>query len=92
MHQETLKMLFKEYKNCLRNQLSEYFGKDDQYVSYKDKCWNQLDEIRNFYNSHLKKVYYAMPTREEFEVETKVERRYNQFGAHGWSENQVRNL
>jgi hypothetical protein len=91
MHEDNLRMLFKEYKNCMRNQFTKYFGKDDEYKSYKDKCWNQLKDIKKFYNSHLNKVYYAMPDREEFEVEVNVSRRYRQFEDHGWSENQVRN-
>ena len=91
MHQDNLKLLFKEYKNCMRNQFTNYFGKDDEYVSYKDKCWSQWNDIKKYYNSHLNKVYYVMPSREEQEIEVNVSRRYRQFESHGWSENQVRN-
>ncbi len=91
MHEDHLRMLFKEYKNCLKHEFSDYFGKDDEYKSYMDKCYNQWQDIKKYYSFHYTKIYYALPSREELEVHNRVGRRYNQFASYGWSENQVRN-
>lgn len=91
MYQDHVRMLFKEYKNCLRNELKENLVKDDVYTSYHDKCSNQWEDIRKFYNTTLNKINYALPIREEKEILTRVGRRYKQFAAYGWPENLVRN-
>lgn len=91
MYQDQLRMLFREYKNCLRHELKENLLKDDVYTSYSEKCLNQWEDIRKFYNKTLNKVNYILPEREEKEINVRVGRRYNQFASYGWSGNLVKN-
>ncbi len=91
MHSGNLKFLYSEYKNCMKNEFSEYFGKDDEYKSYIDKCSNQKDDIQKYMNKHLTNIYYVMPAREEKEVLNKYERKFNKFATYGWTGAQVKN-
>jgi hypothetical protein len=91
MHESSLKFLYKEYKNCMKSEFSDYFGKDDEYKSYFSSCYNQKQDILNYMNLHFSKVYYVMPAREESEVLDKYHRRFNKFEAYGWTGEQVKN-
>ncbi len=91
MHSENLKFLYSEYKNCMKSEFSEYFGKDDEYKSYNDKCFNQKTDIKNYMDHNLTNIYYVMPVREEMEVLNKYERKFNRFATYGWTAGQVKN-
>lgn len=91
MNESNLKFLYKEYKNCMKNEFSEYFGKDDEYKSYVASCYNQKKDIINLMDEVFNKVNYVMPSREESEVLNKYSRRNNKFKAYGWTGEQVKN-
>jgi hypothetical protein len=91
MHRENLRFLYREYKNCLKNEFSEYFGKDDEYKSYADKCHNQKSDISNYIESYLSKIDLIDPDREEKEVLAKYYEKLKSFNAYGWSENEIKN-
>jgi len=91
MHDDNLKFLFREYKNCMKSEFSEYFGKDDEYKSYHGRCLNQTNEIQKYLDSHLNKIFYLMPEREEIEVSNKYQSKLKRFAAYGWTSEQIKN-
>jgi hypothetical protein len=91
MHQENLKFLYREYKNCMKNEFAEYLGKDDSYKSYIDKCYNQKNDIFQYYHNSFIKMFKLSPTREEKEVNNNYEKNYKLFSEYGWTGPQVKN-
>ena len=91
MHDENLKFLYSEYKNCMKNEFHDYLGRDDEYKSYSDKCFNQKQDIHRYFSSNFQKSYKTDPTREEREVVNKYEKRFTRFGLYGWTSAQVKN-
>jgi hypothetical protein len=91
MHSENLKFLYREYRNCMKNQFSEYFGKDDEYRSYAGKCMNQKNDIDNYVNSHFSKVGKINPKREDREVHARYQEKIEDFTLFGWSVQEIKN-
>ena len=83
MHQDNLKFLYSEYKNCMKNEFYDYLGRDDEYKSYLDKCYNQKQDIHKYFSAHFQRVFKISPDREEKEVLNKYQRRFNKTRCSG---------
>ncbi len=91
MHIENLNFLYREYRNCMREQFSDYFGKDDTYKSYEDKCHPQKMDIEAYYDSYLGKAGKIDPSREMREVTGHYESQYQNFAQLGWTAQETKN-
>ena len=91
MHEENLKLLYNEYKACLRNQFSEYLGSDDRYTSYLDKCSAQINDIQNYYLTEFNK-YFKIFSENDMYNEGNVDKDIHLFTRYGWDEKRIRNL
>ncbi len=91
MHQDNLRFLYREYKNCLKNEFSNYFSKDDSYKSYYGRCVLQQVEIRSYFSENFGKISNASYIRENEEISHKHEIYYTKFGQYGWNAAQIKN-
>jgi hypothetical protein len=90
MHQDNLRFYYREYKNCLKNEFSNYFSKDDYYKSYLGRCSTQQNDILSYATSHFNKISDASYERED-DISRIYEANYTKFGKHGWNGAQVKN-
>jgi hypothetical protein len=91
MHQDNLRFLYREYKNCLKNEFSNYFPKDDEYKSYFGRCLTQQIDIRKYYLSNYLRFGDVSHSREQEEIHNNYESNFTKFGKHGWNSAQIKN-
>ena len=91
MHQDNLRFLYREYKNCLKNEFSDHFSKDDEYKSYYGRCFTQQSDIRKYFIDNYRKIMNVNTIREDEEISNKYELNYTKFGRHGWNAAQIKN-
>lgn len=91
MYKDNLKFLYSEYRACLRQQFEDYLGRDDQYISYRDKCDAQKTDIKNYYSGIYLKAENSHPKYER-QLDIDVDKAYLRFNEYGWTGKQVRNL
>ena len=91
MHQDNLRFLYREYKNCLKNEFSNYFPKDDEYKSYFGRCMRQQHDIRSYFTENYEKIKNASYIRQDEEISHKHEVYYTKFGKYGWNAAQIKN-
>lgn len=91
MHQDNLRFLYREYKNCLKNEFSNYFSKDDEYKSYFGRCYQQQADIKKYYALQYQKFEDTSHLREHEEIHNNYETQFTKFGKFGWSAAHVKN-
>lgn len=91
MHADNLKLLYNQYKTCIRNQFSEYLEDDDRYVSYFDKCQAQIQDIHNYYSPIFAKLHNTNPADEAF-IDGEREKGVFILTKYGWDEKRSSNM
>ena len=91
MHQDNLRFLYREYRNCLKNEFSNYLSKDDEYKSYYGRCYQQQSDLKKYYATKFNRIMDTLFIRENEEIFNKYEINYAKFGKHGWNAAQIKN-
>jgi hypothetical protein len=91
MYKENLNALFNEYKKCIQGNILKDLDKDDIPVKYLNKCLPQRQEIHNYVNSQMLRIFELDHDREH-KLDGLVDKDVYKFSEYGWSEKRVRNM